>query len=338
MRPRLTRRRVLGGCLLLLGGLFLGLGTWFQSSQFLILGVAWWSAALIALGILLFQRIDAVMQSSVLIQSDIQRLGAAQAKSEGALKTCLNQTKHLLMQLNTIQETQVTILERQGKEFGRVSSNFHQLSSNFDLISSSFDALGNQLKSGLSVEADWRDDHSEQFMLFRGQFADFVASVAEWMAIAEIEVKQSVADFVAGEASAIEAGVKSVLQRFDHVEGALSDVIQEAQKVPRAIAAKDEKIDAMARSLQAALGEMQTTESKALLHALIQRIDSVDSKLSLGGETIDAFSRTVRIMLDETIEPKNEKIDAMARSLQCGARGSANDRTRGVTGGLNSAD
>ena len=53
MWPTLTRRRVFGGCLLLSGVLFLGLGIWQQSAPFLVLGVAWWIAALVGMGILM---------------------------------------------------------------------------------------------------------------------------------------------------------------------------------------------------------------------------------------------------------------------------------------------
>ena len=53
MWPTLTLRRVFGGCLLLLGALFLGLSAWQQSSPLALLGVAWWIAALVGMGILM---------------------------------------------------------------------------------------------------------------------------------------------------------------------------------------------------------------------------------------------------------------------------------------------
>ena len=261
MRPKLTRRRAFGGCLLVFGALFLGFGMWQQSSPLLLLGLAWWIAALVGLGILITQRINAVMQLSALNRSDIQELSAAKSKSVWLLRNCLKQTTHLSTQLNTLQEAKAKTLEREVVQL-------HQLSSNLD-------ALCNQLTSDQALAATWYQDHTEQVMIFRSQFADFVGSVAEWMAIAEAEAKQGVADIAAGEAAAIKSGVETLLKRFDRVDGVLSDVHQTAQQVPDAIAAKGEQIDSMSRSLQAAVQESNT-------------------------ELIDAISQTVKVMLNET--------------------------------------
>ena len=57
---RLTWRRACGAAMLVLGVIFLALGTWQQSVSLSILGIAFWIAALLGLGVLLLLRVNAV--------------------------------------------------------------------------------------------------------------------------------------------------------------------------------------------------------------------------------------------------------------------------------------
>jgi predicted O-methyltransferase YrrM len=303
MWPKLTRRRVLGGCLLLSGALFIGFGIWQQSEPLLIVGVAWWIAALVGLGVLIVQRINAVMHLSALNRSDFQQLNAGNSKAVWLLRESLKQTTQLSIQLSALQDAQAERLKRQATELDRLSANLN--------------ILCNQLTSDESIAQTWRHDHSEQVMTFRRQFADFVESVAEWMAIAEADAKQGVADLVAGEAAAIQSGVETLLQHFEHVDGVLSTVHGLAQQVPGAIVANGEQIDSMSRSLQAVLSGLRGSEREALLEGLLHRIDGVDSRLSsiqeateqgFSNELVEAISQTVKVILADAGSTERESI------------------------------
>jgi predicted O-methyltransferase YrrM len=305
MLPRLTRRRVFGGVLLLFGILLLGIGTWQQDSPFLIWGIASWIAALLGLAVLMIQRTNLVMQVCALNRSDIQQLMELQRKN-------LRQTTRMPTEFKAPFEEQAEKLKRHA--------------GNLDRLSSDLEALCKQLASDRSTAANWRQDHSEKAMNFRSQFADFVASVAEWMAIAEAEAKQGVAELAAEGTSSIGAGVDALLQRFDRVDDMLSNVHQAAQDVPGAIAKKGEQIESMSRSVQVAiqdssselinsisrtvktLNETRATERESMLEAVQSRLHAIV-------DAVAAMQQAAKRMND-TLAADSEQIETISKSVK----------------------
>jgi predicted O-methyltransferase YrrM len=264
MIPRLTRRRVFGGVLLLLGALLLVVGTWQQNWRFLGWGIACWIAALLGLGVLVVQRANAVMQVCALNRADILQFMELQKKG---LKLATDLKAPLVEQA-----------EKLKRHAGKL-----------DRLSSDLEALCNQLLSDQSAAASWRQDHYEHIATFRRQFADFVASVAEWMAIAEAEAKKGVADLTAEGASAIGAGVETLLYRFDHVDSVLSNVHDAAQGVPAAI-------------------EVNARGREVVLEAVKSRLDAIN-------DGVTAVQRT-SARINETAASDSERIKIISKTVQ----------------------
>lgn len=185
--PRLTQRRVLGGVLVLAGAVLLMVGAWQQSPALLVLGLGTWTAALIALTVLVVRRVNA-------LQSRLQSSGRALEK--------------LLRRSEDLRKEQAKTAQAQARGLERVSS--------------------------AETAADaWHQAHAERVGNFQKQFGDFVATVAQWMAIAELEGKR-----VMAVAQELEQRLDDVEGRLENVDGRLENMEQTMRRLLNTTAAK----------------------------------------------------------------------------------------------------
>lgn len=295
MLPNFTRRRSFAGALLVLGGTGLAIGIWQQNIPLSLLGIAFWMATLIGIGVRVIQRVNAILQLSRANHYDIQQLAAAknewvqlkaaQRESIDLVRKCLKEVSQLPKQLES-----------------RISKQVEEQFSNH--LKEEVQRLDALYERSTATEG-WHQRHSEQF-------ADFVGSIAEWLAIAEVEAKQSVAETIARQASAVEEGVGSLLQRFDQVDGRLASLdetlpARQASVVEVGVGSllqRFDQVEGRLASLDETIPARQASAVEAGVGSLLQRFDHVEGRLAKADEAaathsdgMKSISKTVTSML-----------------------------------------